>query len=92
MGFGLTSPYFFLYFLFSFNNIFYVQMIVVTWGVSLAEMSSCVVMPNMKVLYKKKNQVVQWEEIIYPCQSKNKWVNDENYWAKINFSHVLLSD
>jgi len=65
MSFGLISPYFFfvlsffLYFLFSFNNIFYVQMIVVTWGVSLVKMSSCIVMPNMKVLYKKKKKVVQ---------------------------------
>ena len=29
-------------------------MIVVTWGVSLAEMSSCIVMPNMRTFIKKK--------------------------------------
>jgi len=30
------------------------QMIIVTWGVSLTEMSSSIVMPNMKFFLKKK--------------------------------------
>jgi len=29
------------------------QMIVVTWGVSLAEISSCIVMPNIEGFYKQ---------------------------------------
>jgi len=30
-------------------------MIVVAWGVSVADMSSCIVIPNMKVFYKKES-------------------------------------
>jgi len=53
MGFGLVPPYFFVFSFF--NNTFFMwcQMIVVTWGVSLAEMSSCIVMPIMKAFIKK---------------------------------------
>ena len=33
-------------------------MIVVTWGVSITEMSSCIVMTNMKTFIKKKTDII----------------------------------
>ena len=35
-------------------------MIVVTGGVSLTEMSSCIMMPNMKIFIHKKNIFLFW--------------------------------
>ena len=55
MSFGLVFPFFFSFF----NNIFFMlwQMIVVTSGVSLAEMLSSIVMPIRKkfIIIKKKH-------------------------------------
>ena len=55
MSFSLV-PHIFVFF---FNNIFFIwwQMIVVIWCVSLTEMSSNIVKPNMKVFFIKNNKI-----------------------------------
>ena len=62
MSFGLVPPYLFVFFLSFFILIIFFpcggQMIVITRGVSLTEMSSFIVMSNMRAFIYIKKKVV----------------------------------